>query len=127
MAIAVACEIFEKGFDVVCVNAFSLNEEFLKERTNFERSQNFLTKYIEPDLLIIDDLGVEPKYKNVTENYLYLLLSMRQDANKSTIITTNLQLAGIEEEYGQRNFSRICNKAITHIFQLSSCDLRLKA
>lgn len=107
--------------------AFALNNVFLKYHTTFEDNKNYLIEgLINCDVLIIDDLGSEPLLKKVNEDYLYLILNERLIKNKSTIITTNLTLRNLLERYGDRTFSRICNKANTLIVDIKNKDLRLK-
>ena len=60
----------------------------------------------ECDLLIIDDLGSELASSFVTSQ-LFRLLNDRMSAGKSTLISTNLSLAQLEDRYTQRVSSRL--------------------
>lgn len=62
---------------------------------------------LEPEVLIIDDLGTEPQFNNITIPYLYYLITTRIDNNKPTIITTNLSAEGIKNLYGERLLTRL--------------------
>ena len=73
---------------------------------------------------MIDDLGTEPVLKNVTLEYLYLILNERLTSNKATVITTNLDLNGIINRYGERIYSRITNKSNTFVCRFTGADLR---
>ena len=109
------------------INAFELNETFLKYYTSpIDEKQNVIETILTCDVLVIDDLGVENIFKNVTIENLYMLISMRQNANRITIITTNLQPDEINEKYDERIFSRICDKQNCYLFNFAGSDLRLK-
>jgi DNA replication protein DnaC len=73
-----------------------------KERA-VEQKVDYLT---EADLLVLDDLGVEPRTAN-TEADLLNLLDKRSLAGKTTIITTNFDMESLKERYGGRFFDRI--------------------
>lgn len=116
----------KKGKLVSLLSAFSMNNLFLKYHTSkTEDKVSVLDSLLAPDLLIIDDLGTEPVLKNVTLEYLYVLLTERLSQNKKTIITTNLGINQILERYNERIFSRIYNKRQSKIFEIVGDDLRL--
>lgn len=111
----------------IYVSAFSLNEDMLKYHlANIYEKRTILNKYINCDFLVIDDLGTEPKLNNVTEEYLYLILSERLAKNKNTAITTNLTLEQIRDVYGDRVFSRIANQHSCVLIKMNGEDLRIK-
>ncbi|MGI6593582.1 MAG: ATP-binding protein [Christensenellales bacterium] len=83
----------------------------------------FLT-ILEPDVLIIDDLGTEPIFNNITIPYLYYLITTRLDANKPTIITTNLSADGIKTTYGERILTRLLFPEKTVSIILNAPDQR---
>ncbi|HHX49700.1 MAG TPA: ATP-binding protein [Clostridiales bacterium] len=83
----------------------------------------FLT-LLEPDVLIIDDLGTEPMYNNITIPYLYYLITTRHNQNKPTIITTNLSAEGIKEIYGERILTRLLFPEKTISIKLDTKDQR---
>lgn len=106
--------------------SFALSDLFLKYRTSFnENKAGMLDGILNCDVLIIDDFGSEPNIKN-TEEYFYLVFNERLAKNKSTIITTNLNLEQILVRYGERTFSRLCNKANSLTIKIDNSDLRLK-
>ena len=127
LAESIANKLLDKNVNVSFFSAFALNNLFLQFHTTFDDSKfNFLSPLLSCDVLFIDDLGTEPKYKNVTEEYLYLIINERSVNSKSTVITTNLDLDGILSRYGARTFSRICNKSSSILLNISGSDLRLK-
>ncbi|MBQ4535754.1 MAG: ATP-binding protein [Clostridia bacterium] len=122
----VASAMFQAGAFVVVKSAFELVSDCLKFHTSFEANkQDLLAKYFDCDALFIDDLGSEPIYKNVSLEYLYLILERRLRAGKRTIITTNLDAGGIRDVYGERIFSRIFNKQLSIPYFFKNKDLRL--
>lgn len=127
MTECVASAMIEKGYLVSFISSMGLNNNFLKFHTTFDNNkQSYYDMFLEPELLVIDDLGTEPILKNVTINYLCALLSDRFNSGKATIITTNLSLNDILNRYGDRIFSRIANKADSKMFVIDGEDLRLK-
>ena len=122
----VANEIMKKGFSCYFFSAFGINNQFVKYHTCFDANkQSYLDILLDPDLLIIDDLGSEPVLKNVTREYLYLILEERMLKHKSTMISTNLNQSEIIDRYGERIFSRLFNKSKSYIFKINGDDLRL--
>ncbi|MBR5975431.1 MAG: ATP-binding protein [Clostridiales bacterium] len=60
----------------------------------------------EADLLVLDDLGVEPRTAN-HEADLLSLMDKRLLSGKVTIITTNYDMDSLRQRYGSRFFDRI--------------------
>lgn len=107
--------------------AFKMSEDMLKYHTTFDATKSkFLEPYLSSDVLIIDDLGTEPTLKNVSEEYLYLILNQRLFERKPFIISTNLSPIELQEKYGERIFSRLVNKEKTILYRIENQDLRLK-
>ena len=108
---AMANSFIEKELLTIFTTANNLNNDFLKYHTTFnEEKLKFYEPYIDCDVLIIDDLGTEPIFKNVTAEYFLNLINERKIKQKLTIITTNLSNDEIIEKYGERIFSRLFDK-----------------
>lgn len=75
------------------------------------------------DLLIIDDLGTELTNR-FSVSQLFLCLNERLLRQKSTIISSNLDLEHLFETYSERNFSRIISNYT--LLKLTGADIRLK-
>lgn len=115
------------NYYTVYVTAFQLSNDFLKYHTaTLSEKSKIFAKYLMCELLVIDDLGTEPKYNNVTEEYMYLLVNERLTKNKNTVVTSNLSLQQVREVYGERVFSRIASKDKALLLELKNKDLRLK-
>lgn len=121
-----AKELVAKGYTTLFVSAFDLNNMFLEEHISNSDQKDHLKDLVDTDCLIIDDLGTEPVRKNVTKEYLLLLLNERLSKNKSTIITSNLSPEQILTKYEERIFSRIFNKRSSLILQFAGKNNRLK-
>ena len=111
----------------VYTTSYNLNQDMLNYHlAPINQKSDILDKYINSDILCIDDLGTENILKNVTVEYLYLILNERQQKGKFTLITTNLMPNQIIEIYDERIFSRLINKEKNIIINLEGDDLRLK-
>ena len=83
-----------------------------------------LDSLLDPDLLIIDDLGTEPVLRNVTKEYLLAVIQERMLKHKATLISTNLSPEQIFDRYGERLFSRITHKGKSLLINIEGNDLR---
>lgn len=121
-----ANRLVNKKYSVCFVSAFDMNNMFLKYHTSFDANKNtHISPLIDSDFLFIDDLGTEPLLKNVTQNYLYLIISERERHSKPIIISTNLMPENILDRYGERIYSRLASKQTGAIFHLQGTDLRI--
>lgn len=121
-----ASEIIDKGNIVSFISAFGMNNMFASYHTTFDDSKaTFLNTLLDPDVLIIDDLGTEPILRNITKEYLYLILSERSRLNRMTVITTNLEPIELMNRYNERIFSRLFNKKESSLYQIKGNDLRI--
>ena len=120
-----ANEMLKQKCSVCFVSAFDMNNMFLKYHTTFDISKNsYLDPLINSDLLFIDDLGTEPITKNVTLNYLFLVLSERERFGKPMIVSTNLRAEDILNRYNERIYSRLTNKMQSFFVFIEGEDLR---
>ncbi len=105
---AIAGEIIKKGYDVIYDSVQNILSDFEDEkfRNSYSQRDNTTAKYIECDLLIIDDLGTEFS-NNFTVSCLYNLLNTRQNKGLATIISTNLSSSELASKYEDRIYSRI--------------------
>lgn len=103
----------------------NLNKTFLDAHLDYEGRDKILNDIYNCDVLVIDDLGSENIFKNVTKEYLLALLNIRQSNNKITLITTNFTLNDIKQFYNERFFSRLLDKEISYTYNFVGKDLRL--
>lgn len=117
-----ANELVTSGQVVTFKTAFEINE--LARLYHMGKSYEF-SDILKTDILFIDDLGTEPIIKNVTKEYLYNLINVRQMNNLPTIISTNLSEDDILSRYDERIFSRLANKNLSINLLLTSQDKRI--
>ena len=122
----IANRALERGKTVYYTSAYKLFEtlEALKFGKETGEDAEEIAKYIyDVDLLIIDDLGTEFTTQ-FTSAVFFDIINSRLVSGKSTLISTNLDLEGINNLYSQRITSRIMGdyKAIT----LYGTDIRPK-
>jgi len=122
---AVARTVIEKGYYVVYESAQNLFSAY--EMRRFGQSSTVgdedddLDRFLDCDLLIIDDLGAEITNK-FTVSCLYNLLNMRMIRHKSVIISTNLGKDELRERYSERVTSRLFGEFSPLLF--SGRDIR---
>lgn len=121
----IAKALLDSGHSVLYFSAISLFDLFseLFSRSGDRSPENPLLNLYEADLVIIDDLGTELK-NSFTTGQLFHLINERLLAKKSTIISTNLTLNELGDQYTERTASRIlsCYDPIL----LTGDDLRIK-
>ncbi|MBQ6812063.1 MAG: ATP-binding protein [Agathobacter sp.] len=120
----VAKELLEKGYSVIYFTAFQLFDilskgVFSKDADAIAAHQNIF----DCDLLIIDDLGTEFS-NSFTSSQLFLCVNERILRQKSTIISTNLNMNHMVELYSERTLSRISSNY--SIIKLFGDDIRIK-
>lgn len=118
----IAKEILEKGYYVQSYTSYRFFQRMLNYHLGKEDS---IEDILNTDLLIIDDLGTEPEYKNVNTNYLFMVLNERICRKKHTVCASNLKITELKERYGERISSRLFDKSITYAGLLAGKDLRL--
>ncbi|MBE5742177.1 MAG: hypothetical protein E7360_02515 [Clostridiales bacterium] len=127
LAGCIANEILSKGYNAVFISACELNSVLIKYHTaKIDDKGAYLDLLINCDLLIIDDLGSEPIYKNVTEEYLLMIVTERTIKGNPFIITTNLEQEQLLDRYGDRTLSRLNDKRHGVFIQIKGEDLRRK-
>jgi len=94
LAQGIGYEAIKAGFQVLYRSIFDLVRDFMKDEA-FNQQDKTLRKYLKPDLLLIDDMGLKALPKHSGE-YLFEVV-MRRYENRSTIMTSNRPL----EEWGK--------------------------
>jgi len=118
--------LINRGNFVFFTTAFNLVQTCLKYHTAFNENKNgLLDSFLDSDVLFIDDLGTEPMLKNVTIEYLLMILNERLSRNLRTVISTNLLQEQIEQKYDERVFSRIFDKRNGIAIKFEGKDLRI--
>lgn len=91
---ALGYEAIKQGYVVLYRSIFDLVRDFLQDEA-FAGQDKTLTRYLKPDLLIIDDMGMKNLPKHSGE-YLFEII-MRRYETRSTIMTSNRPL----EDWGK--------------------------
>lgn len=126
LASCVADALIKKGLSVVFITAFEACERMLKYHTTFDSTKlSFLAPLIDCDMLIIDDIGSESIYKNVTKEYFFHIINERRLLNKATMLTTNLSIDELGLRYGERTISRIFDKSVCYAKDFDFSDERM--
>jgi DNA replication protein DnaC len=94
LAQALGYEAIKQGFQVMYRSIFDLVRDFMKDEA-FNQADRTLRKYLKPELVIIDDMGLKQLPKHSGEYLLEVV--MRRYENRSTIMTSNRPL----EEWGK--------------------------
>ena len=94
----------ERGHFVEAVDLFMRLRNSYNGKS--EGEPEILKPYLESPFLVLDDLGAE-KLSDYVRQCLYLLINKRYGDCQETIITSNLSLKEISENYGDRLASRI--------------------
>ena len=122
----IARELIERSFSVVYLQAVEMFEIFSKERfsndsTDEDRDRS---RYLlECDLLIIDDLGTE-LVNTFTTSQLFYVINERMSRKKGTIISTNLPVNEMRDEFTDRIMSRIVSQY--KVIPLYGEDIRIR-
>jgi DNA replication protein DnaC len=84
----------KQGKEVLYRSIFDLVRDFLKDEA-FKQQDKTLRRYLKPELVIIDDMGLKALPKQSGEYLLEVI--MRRYENRSTIMTSNRPL----EDWGK--------------------------
>lgn len=111
LAVAVANELISKNISVLYLSSFELVNIFLDKHTYKQTALRKLYNYVnECEMLIIDNLGVEPVYKNVTVEYLLSTIEKRLSEGKKTMLCTQLSGQSLVSRYGETLLSKFADK-----------------
>ena len=112
---------------VLLLTAYTLGGMFLDAHlSDHATNQAIMDSLVDVDVLLIDDLGTENIYKNVTAEYLFSMLNERIARKKQTFVSTNLSLTDIRERYDERIFSRLVDQSTAFVAELTGNDKRIK-
>lgn len=111
LSACIAREVSERGFSVVYDTAAHIFQHF--ESGKFGRENPYdgdpereINRYLNCDLLIMDDLGTE-MLTSFVQATVYRLVNERLLSRKSTLLSTNLSVPDLGRRYGEAVLSRI--------------------
>lgn len=122
----IAKKLIDTCHSVIYLSAHDLFEVFSRYRFEHQAEEEMkeMNQFIfDCDLLIIDDLGTELN-NSFTSSQLFFCVNQRLLSQKSTIISTNLSLHRLRDEYTDRVASRISSSYT--LIPLYGEDIRLK-
>ena len=123
----IARELINKGYSVIYVTALRLfellNAHTFRKNTE-EYDEDMYDSLFSCSLLIIDDLGTEVlNSATVISSELFQILNERDNSRRSTIISSNLSLEQLKDNYSERSFSRILGGY--ELIKFNGNDIRL--
>ena len=122
----IAKAVLDRGFTVLYLSAYDLCNAFEKyhfgSKTETPAEDSIQSLVSDTDLLIIDDLGTEFS-TSLTITALFYCINQRLLMQKSTIISTNLNLEQLSTLYSERVVSRIVGNY--QLLKFYGPDLRL--
>lgn len=124
MCHCIAKALIDRGYFVIYMSAYKLFTTMTNVRFNNATAEEKESVKLlhECDLLVIDDLGTEGVNSSTNAEF-FDILNTRIRADKSTLISANLDLANINITYSERIFSRIVGNF--KIFKFIGSDLRM--
>jgi DNA replication protein DnaC len=125
LSTAIAKRVIQQGFDVLYDSTQNILNDFERDkfRSGYNQTESASEKYLECDLLIIDDLGAEFSTQ-FSVSALYNLINTRQNKGLSTIISTNLSAGELAAKYEGRIYSRIIGADYT-VLRFEGDDRRI--
>ena len=120
----IAKALIDTSHSVIYFSAAELFDTFAKYVFGKDKDalDHFYKDLYHCDLVIVDDLGTELGSSFVTSSF-FSFLNERQLMKKSTLITTNLDLKGLQDKYSDRICSRIIGNF--EICVLTGPDIRI--
>lgn len=127
LSACIARTVSEHGFSVVydtAGNVFAQFEarKFQRDGDNAREARDETRRYLNCDLLILDDLGSELTTQ-FTQSALYELLNTRLVGEKCTVISSNLTLEDVSRRYAPQIASRL--EGEYHVLRFFGDDIRL--
>ncbi len=111
LSACIARTVAENGFSVVYDTASNLfakfgEQKFAKDVETEKTAQGEIRRYLNCDLLILDDLGSELTTSFV-QSALYTLVNTRLVRDRATVISSNLTMDGVRARYSGQIASRL--------------------
>ncbi|MDD6050988.1 MAG: ATP-binding protein [Clostridiales bacterium] len=118
---AMAKELIRRGVNVLMVSAYKLLD--IARKAYLSGNSEAMEPLMDAEVLLIDDMGVEPLMENITIPQWFNLINERQLQGKGTIISTNLMEDELRRRYTERIASRLLSNQCT-LLQFAGDDIR---
>lgn len=122
---SIALRASQRGVAALTLTANNLLN--LIRRQYFSREQEQEGGYMSVPLLLIDDLGTEPLWENITVEQLFALIDHRLRTGLYTVISTNLSLTELQQRYTERIMSRLLDVKSCKKLAFMGQDIRLRS
>ena len=127
LSACIARSVSEQGKSVVYDTAGSVfaqfeNRKFLRDQEDLREARDETRRYLNCDLLILDDLGSELTTQ-FTQTSLYELVNSRLVAGRHTVISSNLTIEEAARRYSPQIVSRL--EGEYHILHFFGDDIRI--
>ena len=127
LSACIARTVSENGFSVVydtAGNVFAQFEmkKFQRDSSDGREARDETRRYLNCDLLILDDLGSELTTQ-LTQSALYELINTRLVAGRRTVISSNLSMEEAARRYSPQIASRL--EGEYHVLHFFGDDIRL--
>jgi len=125
LILAMAAEIAKKGHKIIYTSVESMVKKLSDEKFSYQKdnTRNMEEYYMDCDLLILDDLGMEFQ-TSYSKSAVYNIIDLRLLSKKPHIIITNFTKSEISKIYSSRLISRLFGEYI--FLKFSDEDLRQK-
>ena len=127
LSACIARTVSENGFSVVYDTEGSVfhqfeTSKFRRDSSDGQEARDETRRYLNCDLLILDDLGSSMPTQ-FTHAVLYELINARLTAGRRTIISSNLTMEDLAAQYPPRVVSRLAGEY--HVLHFFGDDIRL--
>ena len=122
---AMAKRLIQGGQNVLLISAYKFLD--IARKAYMSGNVEELDTLMDADVLMIDDMGVEPLMENITIPQWFNLINERQLRGKGTILSTNLMEDELRRRYTERIASRLMNNTQCRLVQFAGEDVRRRA
>ena len=127
LSACIARTVSENGFSVVYDTAANIftqfeNRKFQRDANDLREARDETRRYLNCDLLILDDLGSEMTTQ-LTQSSLYELINTRLVGGKQTVISSNLSMQDVGRRYAPQIASRL--EGEYHVLHFFGDDIRV--
>jgi len=127
LSLAIAGAVTRKAYSVVYTPVQSLMDKLESDKFSYDAAKKEqyagnVRSTVSCDLLVLDDLGTE-FMTQFTSSTLYSIINSRLVSGRPTIVSTNLEMAEIEQKYSERMVSRLMG--IYKVLKFTGRDVRL--
>ena len=113
--------LLQRGFDAELISAYDAVRIL---RDAFFGREDRTDRLFRPDILLIDDLGMEPMMEGVTIEQLFHLINTRRSRGRAMVISTNLTMNELKNRYTERIASRLLDVSLCRVMRVQGQDVR---